>query len=780
MNSVSRFEVKPLVMALSVAFSSAVMAQEQQPVKEVGVVTIQSGRPSSLPTHIPTTMESIKGSEVQEKINATDSEDALKYFPSLLVRKRYEGDYNHAILSSRASGTGNPARSAVYADGILLSNYLGNSISGLSFPPRWGMVTPEEIERVDVMYGPFSAAYPGNSVGAVVDFVTRMPSSFEAHVKVGYSNQGFQLYNTDTRYRAWQSSASMGNKNGDWSWFINLNHTNSSGQPLTFATRTVSTGTTPTNGVAVNGWLADKNTANADIYYMGSGTQYSTQQDHAKIKLAYDVSSTLRATYTLGTWQNSSEGRPVSYLTNAATGAPVTSGPIVINGKQYAALTGGDFALTNESIAHFMHGVSLKSNTKGEFDWEIAGSLYDYNKDQKRQNAATATLPSALTGGAGTLADGAGTGWNNLALRGTWRPMGLKGSHVLDFGYQSDNYTLNYLTSNIASNWTTDAAGAKSSFVGGQTQTQSFYAQDTWRMAPGLTSVLGLRSETWRASKGTTQIAANGYNQVWADREENFVSPKAALAYQLTPDSVIKASAGRAVRMPTVFELYGATSTTNSRYINDPALKPERSLTTELSYEKEWQKANWRLTYFQESTHDGLFSQSIFDPVANASISRVQNVGRIATQGLETSLNAKDLGLQGLDLAGSVTYTDSIIKENAGFVAIAGDTLGKQQPNIPRWRATAVATYRMSPAWTGTLAARYSGPQYRTLNNADVNGFTYMGVSKFFTVDARLRYKYDAQTSLAVGIDNLNNDKYWNFHPYTQRTLHAEIKYDIQ
>jgi Mce-associated membrane protein len=26
------------------------------------------------------------------------------------------------------------------------------------------MVTPEEIARVDVLYGPFSAAYPGNAV----------------------------------------------------------------------------------------------------------------------------------------------------------------------------------------------------------------------------------------------------------------------------------------------------------------------------------------------------------------------------------------------------------------------------------------------------------------------------------------------------------------------------------------------------------------------------------------------------------------------------------------
>ena len=154
-------------------------SQEQAPVKSLGIVTVFGSRPSSLPTQIPTTIEGITRTQMEQTINATDSEDVLKYFPSLLVRKRYIGDYNHAILSSRASGTGNSARSAVYADGILLSNFLGNGVGGLSFVPRWGLVTPEEIERVDVMYGPFSAAYPGNSVGAVVDYVTRMPSRFE-------------------------------------------------------------------------------------------------------------------------------------------------------------------------------------------------------------------------------------------------------------------------------------------------------------------------------------------------------------------------------------------------------------------------------------------------------------------------------------------------------------------------------------------------------------------------------------------------------------------------
>jgi iron complex outermembrane receptor protein len=30
-----------------------------------------------------------------------------------------------------------------------------------------------------------------------------------------------------------------------------------------------------------------------------------------------------------------------------------------------------------------------------------------------------------------------------------------------------------------------------------------------------------------------------------------------------------------------------------------------------------------------------------------------------------------------------------------------------------------------------------------------------------------------------VGIDNLNNNKYWAFHPYTQRTYVAELKFDL-
>jgi len=765
--------------------------QDNVPVKSLGVVTVVGRQPTSLPTQIPATMEGVTRDEIARTVNAFDSEDALKYLPSLLVRKRYVGDYNHAILSSRASGTGNSARSAVYADGLLLSNYLGNGVGGLSFPPRWGMVTPEEVERVDVMYGPFSAAYPGNSVGAVVVFTTGMPTALEVHAKAGYTSQPFTLYGTERSYRAWETSASVGNRSGDFAWLLNFNHSDSHGQPLTFATRLVSAGTAGAAGTSVTGAVLDANNANSPWYVLGSGTEYRTKQDHFKAKLAYDITPTIRANYVLGVWQNTSEGRPTSYLRDA-TGVPVYSGVININGAAFAALSGADFAATNENLTHAMHGLAVKSHTQGPWDWEVDASLYGYRKDDKRQNAGPNNLPNALEGGAGTIADGSGTGWSNLALKGTWRPQGVEGAHVVDFGVQQDSYKLQYVTSNISGNWLADAAGALASNVGGKTQLHSVYAQDAWRFAERWKAVLGLRAEHWRARDGLTVFAApaptttepNPVNpsKSYPSRSENDLSPKAALAYQAAPDLTLKASAGRAVRMPTVSELYGATATTNADYVNDPNLKPEKSWTTELTAEKDLGNALLRLTLFTEDTRDALYSQTAVEPSIagpNKNVTRVQNIGRIRTKGLEFAFNGSDVLHKGLDLSGSVTYADSVIKENDGFVVSAGDTIGKRQPNIPKWRATALASYRLDERWAVSLGARYSGPQYRTLNNADVNGSTYQGVSPYFTTDVRLRYRINRQWSAAVGIDNLNNDQYWNFHPYPQRSYSAELKFDL-
>jgi len=764
-----------LWLALVAAFPGLAWAQSSvgagdapERSKSLGVVTVTGGQPTSLPTQIPTTIEGITREEIDVRINATDSEDALKYLPSLLVRKRYIGDYNHAILSTRASGTGNSARSAVYADGILLSNYLGNGIAnGTNYAPRWGMVTPEEIERVDVMYGPFSAAYPGNSAGAVVDYVTRMPTELEAHVSAGFSSQPYDLYNTHDTFNSWQTSASLGSKSGDWSWWIDLNRTDSQGQPQTFTTATVASGVPGGGGVPVTGYVPGLNTTNQPWYILGTGSQFHTVQDHAKLKLAYDFSGTVRATYTLGWWQNSSEARSQSYLRDAA-GQPVYSGPINIDGRRYT-LAPTAFPLTDDSQTHYMHGLSVKSRTGGTWDWEVAASLYDYAKDQQR--AASVSLPQAATGGAGTLQDQSGTGWNTLAAKGTWRPQGAGGAHIVDFGMGRDAYKLDILKSNVVGNWLTGAAGSLVSEVGGRTETWSAWVQDAWAFAPRWKAVLGLRWEDWTASDGMSANAAGRLD--YARRSESDASPKAALAYQLTDRTVLKGSVGRAVRYPTVGELYGATSGGALSFVNDPNLKPEKSWTSELSAEQDVGNGLARATLFHETTQDALYSQQV--PGTNPVISRVQNVDKVRTTGFELAYSGQDVWIKGLELGASLTFADSKIVEHAAFPA----SVGKWQPRVPRWRSTVYATWRPDSRWAFTGAARYSGQQYSTLDNSDVNADAYFGASKYFVVDVRVRYQISRQWSAAFGIDNLNNEQYWNFHPYPQRTYTAQLRFDL-
>ncbi|MBY0574059.1 MAG: TonB-dependent receptor plug domain-containing protein, partial [Undibacterium sp.] len=342
-------------------------------------VMIKGDKPTTLPTEIPTTIEGISAKAIETTINALDAEDALKYLPSLLVRKRYDGDYNHAVLASRASGTGNSARSMVYADGILLSNLLGN---GAGFTPRWGLVTPEEIQRVDVLYGPFSAAYAGNSVGAVVDYVTRMPEKFEAHIKLVGFTENFQEVATDKRYSGRQLSASLGDKQGAFSWWVNVNRMDSDGHPLVFTNKLLSAGKVSTDGKPVTGAVTDSSPQGEDRWLIGATTQYHTIQDHAKLKLAYDISPTIRASYTLGVWRNNMNSGAESYLRDAS-GNPVYSGDVNIAGKKFT-VNPTDIANSKNQLEHLTHGLSVKSNTKAQFDWEVAASVYDYQKDIAR------------------------------------------------------------------------------------------------------------------------------------------------------------------------------------------------------------------------------------------------------------------------------------------------------------------------------------------------------------------------------------------------------------
>ena len=63
---------------------------------------------------------------------------------------------------------------------------------------------------------------------------------------------------------------------------------------------------------------------------------------------------------------------------------------------------------------------------------------------------------------------------------------------------------------------------------------------------------------------------------------------------------------GRAYRYPTVSELYQGSIVGGVVTQNDPNLKPERGITSELTVERMVANGSLRFTYFHERTHDAL------------------------------------------------------------------------------------------------------------------------------------------------------------------------------
>ena len=135
------------------------------------------------------------------------------------------------------------------------------------------------------------------------------------------------------------------------------------------------------------------------------------------------------------------------------------------------------------------------------------------------------------------------------------------------------------------------------------------------------------------------------------------------------------------------------------------------------------------------------------------------------------------MGIRGLDVSGSITYTDSIIERNHRNPAV----VGRDQPRIPDWRATLVGVYHASDRLSYSLAGRFSGRQWAGLAYTDTNPNVYgtPGVSSYKVFDAKVVYRVARQWTASVGVNNLGSYKYYvQPNPYPQRTLFASVKFD--
>lgn len=722
------------------------------------------GRSISTDQNLPTTTESVTADVIAKTINVVTPEDTVKYLPNVLIRQRHIGD-TQSPVTTRTSGVGASARSLIYVDGVLISSLIGNNNTSAS--PKWGLVSPDAIERVDVLYGPFAAAYAGNSIGSVIAFTTQMPTAFEASAQVQGALQSFDKYGDDKTYRTGRFAANVGDRLGDIAVRLSYNHLDNKGQPLGYATATVPAGTSA-SGTVVTGAFADANRTNVPISVLGSTGIENQIQDNVSGRLTYDITPSITAGYTFGLFTNNNDSTVKSYLRDGGS-QTLYAGALNINGRAYnlAASTFSNSVYRFDEV-QLAQGLSVASHAGGAFDFEIVGTLFDYIKS--RQRIPSTALPGAFTGGAGSVASLDDTGWYTGDAKGIWRPFGDE--HVVTFGVHQDRFKLNNPRYALT-DWINGADGSTQSSSAGRTRTQALWLQEAWAATPQITATIGGRYERWQAYNGVNYSASPALNVAQPAVKNDALSPKFVLAYAPTPDWTVKGSVGLAYRFPTVTELYQAITTGTVLSVPNPNLKPERALSSELSVQKTWTGGNIRVSVFDERLHNTLLSQTASLNGSTQLFSYVQNIDRTHATGLELVASQKNVVIPGLDLSGWVTYVTAKIDKDTAFAA----AVGKNLPQLPHWRGSMVVSYSPIDDLSMTLAARYSDRAFATIDNSDHYDNTYQGFGAYLVVDTRIKYQLTPQVAASFGINNINNRAYFLFHPFPQRTFVADLKY---
>jgi iron complex outermembrane recepter protein len=726
---------------------------------------------------LPQESFSITSKQIDETINLRDSEDAVKYLPSLFVRKRNDGD-NQAVLATRSWGLSSSARTLIYFDDLLISALIGNNNSGAS--PHWNLVSPESIGRVDFLNGPYSAAYPGNSIGGVLLITSKMPDKPFAVAKETVSIMPWNQYGTKDTYVTSQTSAAAGDRKGPVSFLVSANYLNSYQQPLTYTTFGTVLGVGPAN---TTGTIAAQSRTGGVANVIGTGTLAHSEQTSGNFRVAYDVTPLVQATYSFGIWNNIQTSNPQTYLTSTLTGQPTFGGQSGFASNKYTW-----------DQTHMSNAVSLKSDTKGVYDFDLSASSYNYLQDIML-NPFTVAPTGVGYSLNGKITRNDGTNWQNADAKGIWRPFGYDGPQEISFGLHGDRYELEnpIFASTVWTTTSTTGTGQLYSDSVGETRTGAAWVQDAWKIQPNLKLTLGGRLETWQASNGfnvnTTANAATGAITSTAMLNQpgisstNF-SPKASLSYDPNKEWNITTNFGEAYRYPTVTELYQNITVAGVATFANPNLTPEQDINGEVNIERKWNDGRARLTLFEERVNNAIISQTT--NVTNSTggqtpTTTIGNVQAIRLQGVELSGEKDNVGINGLKLFGSVTYVDSRILSDPTFVSTIGGTtaVGKQVPNVPEWRSTLGVTYRPNDSWAYTVAARYTGKQYATLDNTDTTQHVYQAFDPFLVVDMKIHYNATANFSFDFGIDNIFNEQYFLFHPFPGRTFVIAAKYTL-
>lgn len=750
-----------LLTFVSIIAAASTAAHAEEEGEDNILVVGQRDRPISIE---PRGLSVSLGDRQFAGISAANAEDLIKYAPDFFVRSRFIGD-NAAVVGFRGTHTTQSARALVMVDGFVISNFLGNSFG---FPPAWGIVSPSEIAQFDIVYGPYSARYPGNSMGGIVNITTRAPERTEAFGTVQGFIQPYRQYGTQESLWGGSIEAGFGfrQKDGPFSLRISGRRLRNNSQPLLFYQLVPAAPGAP--ATPVSGGVTDPGSL-IDAPIAGDYATANTRQDQARAQLRFDSGDVHAEALFTYWWNTDRQLDPRTYL-RAANGQPfygsqANGGRVLLNG---AAYTLNPFLSFNQGIAdkdEWLAGLKIAAPMLG---FDVTANLSTLQYDRQTTRRSNGYL-SGLTNGPGILIAQGPTDWYTIDLTAA-RTIG---AHAITVGVNANRYRTSQLGYGTL-RWRDAATPSFISLTGGKTRLFGIFAEDEIGLADGLTVTPGVRAEFWRSYAGRRIIGPVATR--YAPRRDHRVDPKLSTRWAFAPGWAAELSLATATRFPTVGELFqgslngdGSFSATSF----DPTLKPEHSRDANLLLRRDLGRVTLTGSLFYQRVRDSIFSYLGFNANNVASLT-FRNIDVTRQYGAELIAEARNWPVEGVEIDANAARIDAITVRNSAAPA----SEGVQFPRIPKWRLNANLRYRIDAATLFALGARYASRP-----NSDIDGLqrgdSYGYTSELLQIDAKLSHRINAQLHIAAGVNNLTNDRSWVFNPVSQRTFLIEAGWTL-
>jgi iron complex outermembrane receptor protein len=647
-------------------------------------------------------------------------------------------------FSGRAGGQ---SRILILLDGQPLNNAYTGAVN-------WTAIPLGEIDRVEVVRGPFSSLYGGNAMGGVVNVMTRPIErrSFDFSGQYGTHDTGLATLRAGGRFFGRLGIGAS--YEGLWS----------GGYPTQEVLRTA-TDSTAAGGTPVSGavrYLTRTGTVNYAVGLRGNNT-YERNSARVRGEYTLDQQTFVSAQYirqanSFGwddytTWLRNGDGQLLDTGNVVFQDAGVWK-RVTLTPSNYLGVVGGG--------SSNLYQAQLLRASEHAGEWRIQAGVNDIPRDRTGTPGAAATL----AGGAGSysLQQNRGAYGSAQWSKTAGRHQSAAGVDLrVDRATVSSYSTPDYIDGGNFS--------ARETYAAGSARTWAVFAQDAVTVTDRLHVTVGGRYDAWRTYDGESQKGAGLPTAPFAVRSDGSATGKAALVFRASDATVLRASVGSAFRSPTVFDLYRDTRlSSGSLLLGNSALDPERMTSWEIGVrQKAGAFVNVDAAYYDNRIRNLIFRSVdlAFDP--SGLTSRNLNAGRAHTRGVELAVTARPAAW--LTLRPTYTFTDATIRQNDPAPA----TVGKQIPFVPRQVAagTAIGTIKRV-VLTGT--ARYQSAVFATDNNTDTVKEVPGAYDKFFEVDVAANYKLQRHVTINVSAENLFDTHYYLFYRNPGRVVMAGVR----